>query len=79
MQKQANQQIDMLKKQAETIMEQVREIENRLQVSYGIYEAEMKFTPKLAKNIICTKKMVLKYYRSFLQTNGEITCPMITF
>ena len=39
MQKQANQQIDMLKKQAETIMEQVREIENRLQVSYSIYEA----------------------------------------
>lgn len=49
MQKQANQQIDMLKKQAETIMEQVREIENRLQVSYGIYEAEMKFTPKIGE------------------------------
>ena len=49
MQKQANQQIDMLKKQAETIMEQVRQIENRLQVSYGIYEAEMKFTPKIGE------------------------------
>jgi hypothetical protein len=47
MQKQAEQQIAMLKKQAETIMNQVREIENRLQISYGIYEAEMRFTPKL--------------------------------
>jgi len=49
MQKQANQQINMLKKQAETIMEQVRQIETRLQVSYGIYEAEMKFTPKIGE------------------------------
>lgn len=49
MQKQANQQIAMLKKQADTIMAQVREIEARLQVSYGIYEAEMKFTPKIGE------------------------------
>jgi len=47
MQKQAEQQINMLRKQAEVIMNQVREIENRLQVSYGIYEAEMKFTPQI--------------------------------
>ena len=47
MQKQAEQQISMLRKQAEVIMNQVREIENRLQVSYGIYEAEMKFTPQI--------------------------------
>ena len=47
MQKQANQQISMLKKQADVIMQQVREIEARLQVSYGIYEAEMKFTPQI--------------------------------
>ncbi|MDG2455266.1 MAG: DUF2452 domain-containing protein [Bacteroidia bacterium] len=49
MQKQANQQITMLKKQADVIMAQVREIEARLQVSYGIYEAEMKFTPKIGE------------------------------
>ena len=30
-------------------MEQVRQIEERLQVSYGIYEAEMKFTPKIGE------------------------------
>lgn len=50
MQKQANQQIAMLKKQADVIMNQVREIEARLQVSYGIYEAEMKFTPKIGEH-----------------------------
>ncbi|HAY89697.1 MAG TPA: DUF2452 domain-containing protein [Bacteroidetes bacterium] len=49
MQKQANQQIAMLKKQADVIMSQVREIEARLEVSYGIYEAEMKFTPKIGE------------------------------
>lgn len=47
MQKQAQQQITMLRKQADVIMKQVAEIETRLEVSYGIYEAEMKFTPKI--------------------------------
>jgi hypothetical protein len=47
MQKQAEQQIAMLRKQAETIMQQVRIIEERMKVSYGIYEAEIKFTPKI--------------------------------
>ncbi|NNJ55980.1 MAG: DUF2452 domain-containing protein [Bacteroidia bacterium] len=47
MQKQANQQIAILRKQAEVIMGQVKEIEQRLEVSYGIYEAEMKFTPQI--------------------------------
>ncbi|MGB1037650.1 MAG: DUF2452 domain-containing protein [Bacteroidia bacterium] len=47
MQKQAQQQIAMLRKQADVIMKQVAEIEARLEVSYGIYEAEMKFTPKI--------------------------------
>ena len=47
MQKQAGQQMEMLRKQADVIMAQVAEIEARLKVSYGIYEAEMKFTPKI--------------------------------
>jgi hypothetical protein len=47
MQKHAEQQMTMLRKQADVIMNQVREIEARLEVSYGIYEAEMKFTPKI--------------------------------
>lgn len=47
MHKQAQQQIEMLKKQAEVIMQQVREIEERVKISYDIYEAEMKFTPHI--------------------------------
>lgn len=47
MEKQAHQQIAMLRKQADVIMEQVKKIESRLQISYGIYEAEMKFTPQI--------------------------------
>lgn len=47
MHKQAQQQIDILKKQAEVIMNQVREIEERVKISYEIYEAEMRFTPHI--------------------------------
>jgi hypothetical protein len=41
----AEQEIGMLKKQADLIMQQVREIENRLSVSERIYESDMRFTP----------------------------------
>lgn len=41
----ANQEISMLKKQADLIMQQVREIENRLKVSEKIYQSDLRFTP----------------------------------
>lgn len=41
----ANQEIAMLKKQADLIMSQVREIEARLKISEHIYESNLKFTP----------------------------------
>jgi hypothetical protein len=41
----ANQEIGMLKKQADLIMSQVREIEARLKISEHIYESNLKFTP----------------------------------
>ncbi len=41
----ANQEIGMLKKQADLIMSQVREIEARLKISEQIYESNLKFTP----------------------------------
>jgi hypothetical protein len=41
----ANQEISMLKKQADLIMQQVREIESRLQISEQIYESDMRFQP----------------------------------
>lgn len=43
--KQANQQISMLKKQAELIMQQVREIEERVKIAAEIYAADISFEP----------------------------------
>lgn len=45
MQYQANQQIMMLKKQADLLMEQARSIEERLIISQKIYEADINFEP----------------------------------
>lgn len=43
----ANQEIDLLRQQAELIMKQVHQIEERVEISQQIYEAEMRFTPKI--------------------------------
>lgn len=45
MQHQAEQQIQMLKKQAELLIKQAQAIEKRLEVSHSIYQAEMNFEP----------------------------------
>ena len=49
MERQARQQIEMLRRQADAIMEEVRQIEERISVSYDIYQAEMKFTPQIGE------------------------------
>jgi len=41
----ANQEIGILRKQADLIMQQVREIEARLKISEQIYQSDMRFTP----------------------------------
>lgn len=41
----AQQEMDMLRKQADLIMQQVREIEERLKISEQIYQSDMRFTP----------------------------------
>ncbi len=46
---QAHQQIDLLRKQAELIMQQVKEIEERLKISELIYKSEMRFKPVLGQ------------------------------
>lgn len=56
MELQAQQQLDMLKRQAQTIMEEIKNIENRVQVSYQIYQAEMKFTPVHGKTYYLYQK-----------------------
>ncbi|MBL7811392.1 MAG: DUF2452 domain-containing protein [Bacteroidetes bacterium] len=45
MQHQAQQQIDMLRKQAALLIRQAREIEQRLEVSHSIYQADIPFEP----------------------------------
>jgi len=45
----ASQEIAMLKKQADLIMEQVREIEGRLKISEKIYESDFKFQPVIGQ------------------------------
>ena len=45
MQHQANKQIQMLKKQAELLMKQARDIEERLEISHAIYKADINFEP----------------------------------
>ncbi len=45
----ANQEMAMLKKQADLIMEQVREIESRLKVSERIYESDLRFQPVIGQ------------------------------
>ncbi len=49
MQHQAQQQISILRKQAELIMKQVRAIEERVEISKKIYEADMRFTPDIGQ------------------------------
>jgi hypothetical protein len=49
MERQARQQIEMLRRQADAIMEEVRQIEERIAVSYDIYQAEIKFTPQIGE------------------------------
>ncbi len=46
---QARQQIDMLRKQAELIMQQVREIEARVAVSERIYKSDIRFIPVIGQ------------------------------
>lgn len=45
----ANQEMALLKRQADLIMEQVKEIENRLKVSEQIYESDMRFQPVIGQ------------------------------
>lgn len=45
MQHQAEQQIQMLKKQAELLIKQAKAIEDRLALSHSIYQAEINFEP----------------------------------
>lgn len=50
MQYQANQQITMLRRQAELLMLQAKEIEDRLKISYEIYKTKFNFEPVVGQD-----------------------------
>lgn len=56
MQLQAAQQIEILRRQAQAIVDEIRKIEMRLEVSYEIYEAEIKFKPVVGKTYFLYEK-----------------------
>ena len=64
---QAHQQIEMLRKQAELIMQQVKDIEDRLKISELIYRAEMRFKPVMGQI----------YHLYEKETSGEFLVSMI--
>jgi hypothetical protein len=53
---QANQQIEILKRQADLIMQQVKEIEERVMVSKQIYESNISFEPVIGNIYYLYKK-----------------------
>ncbi len=58
----AQQQIDLLKRQAALIMEQARELEDRVLISQQIYEATMRFSPSMGRPIIFTGATMVKLF-----------------
>lgn len=56
----AEQQISILKKQAEVIMQQVRDIEKRIEISYEIYKADISFEPVIGQTYYLYQKNAKK-------------------
>lgn len=63
---QAHQQINMLRKQAELIMQQVKEIEDRLKISELIHKADMRFKPVLGQIYYLYEKEERKFLVSMI-------------
>lgn len=53
---QAQQQLEILRRQANVIMEEIRNIENRIQTSHLIYSAELKFKPLIGNTYYLYEK-----------------------
>ncbi|WP_017256910.1 DUF2452 domain-containing protein [Pedobacter arcticus] len=66
---QAHQQIDLLRKQAELIMQQVKEIEERLKISELIYKADMRFKPVVGQIYYLYEKEENKFLVSMIAPN----------
>ena len=63
----AQQQIDLLKRQAALIMEQARELEERVLISQQIYEATMRFSPTM-----------MMTYHLYKRHDGEVILSLVS-
>ncbi|MCX6190340.1 MAG: DUF2452 domain-containing protein [Bacteroidetes bacterium] len=63
----AQQQIDLLKRQAALIMEQARELEDRVLISQQIYEATMRFSPTMGMT-----------YHIYKRHDGEVILSLVS-
>lgn len=66
MHRQASQQIDVLRRQAELLIAQVKEIESRLQISELIYKANIRFKPVIGETYHLYKKESDEYTISII-------------
>jgi hypothetical protein len=66
MQHQAQQQINMLRKQAELLIKQAKAIEDRLTISHEIYKADINFEP-----------VINGYYHLYQRENGTQILSMV--
>lgn len=66
MQHQAQQQINMLRKQAELLLKQAKEIEERLAISHDIYKADISFEP-----------VINGIYHLYQRNNGTLVLTMV--
>jgi hypothetical protein len=67
MQLKAQQQIDLLRRQAEVIMAQARELEERVRISMEIYEATMRFSPTMGMT-----------YHLYKRNDGEVILSLVS-
>jgi hypothetical protein len=63
----AQQQIELLKKQAALIMEQAKELEDRVAISLQIYEATMRFSPTMGMT-----------YHLYKRNDGEVILSLVS-
>lgn len=69
---QAEQQIDILRKQAELLMEQAKAIQMRVEVSRKIYEADLNFQPVIHETYYVYRRNSGSLFISMI-SNGEFT------
>lgn len=79
MQHQAEQQISMLKKQAELLMKQAKAIEERLALSHAIYKADINFEPVIHGIYHVYQKTMAPKCSAWLRPTNGVKCAVHLF